>query len=98
MFLGTVAIGLGQYLSKVYTNTKNIYLLPVVVIVYMSATISWLGMMKYNNQLALMTTIWGVGTTLVGVCLGIFVFKETLTITQWIGIGLALISTYLLTK
>ena len=100
MVMGIAAVAFGEYFSKLYTNAsvKTGLLLFAIYFVYTSGTFAWMGVMRNNNQLALMATIWSVATLATGVILGVVVFKESLSLTQWIGITLAFISTYLLIK
>lgn len=98
LFLGMICFGVGEYVSKLYANVPKFYFASIAVIAYAGGTIAWLGMMRANNNLALMSIIWVVSSGIMAVLLGVFVFKESLTVTQWIGAILAFVSAYLLVK
>lgn len=68
----------------------------MVVGIYALGTLSWLPALLHKNELAIMGTAWLLLATVATVVIGFFVFGETLSTLQWIGIGLALVALVLL--
>ena len=98
LFLGMISFGVGEYFSKLYGNSPKASLMIYAIIAYVFGTITWLELMKHNNQLALMSTIWVVCSAIIAIILGVFVFKEVLSSTQWAGAILSFVALYLLIK
>jgi drug/metabolite transporter (DMT)-like permease len=87
---------IGEYYSKIYANTGRNLVLFFALLAYMFTTCFWFPSLKNNNQLIIMTVIWDIAYILVGFVLGFFVFHEVLSVRQWIGVGLSIISISLL--
>jgi drug/metabolite transporter (DMT)-like permease len=96
LFLSALFFALGEYLSKLWGENPSLRLTAMVVGVYALGTLSWLPALLHRNELAIMGTAWLLLATVATVVIGFFVFGETLTILQWLGIGLALIALVLL--
>ena len=82
----------GDILFKEWSlQKKNIYLI-IGTILYMGATIFWAFSLKYQN-LSKAVVIFGVLTVIIGVLVGVFFYKEPLSLLNIIGVvfGLACI-------
>jgi multidrug transporter EmrE-like cation transporter len=60
------------------------------------ATTLWLPALYHRNQLAVIGMMWVLLGAVVTLSIGLFVFKEVLTWTQWIGIACAIVALVLL--
>lgn len=88
--------GLGEYLSKCWSQEPTTAGATWVVLAYSIAAVCWLPALRAHGSLAILTTIFSVVGTLVGVGVGLCIFREPATVRQLVGIGLALISIGLL--
>ncbi|OHA46182.1 MAG: hypothetical protein A2541_00665 [Candidatus Taylorbacteria bacterium RIFOXYD2_FULL_36_9] len=86
---------LGDILFKEWTIHNKKLLLITGVISYMIATIFWAFSIKYQN-LSKAVVIFAVLTLIIGVLIGVFIYKEELTSLNIIGIILGLASIILL--
>lgn len=88
----------GEILSKYWGLEPKLYLGISVIISYSIGTICWLGIMIQKNELALMSCVWAVLTTIISVGVGILAFHEKLTTIQWFGVIVSAIGLILLSK
>lgn len=96
LLASTLFCAVGEYLSKKWGMNPSWTFAFLVTGVYAIGAILWLPALLHKNQLAIMGTIWALMTAVLTVAIGLFVFHESLSITQTIGILLALISLGLL--
>jgi len=85
----------GDILFKEWTIQNKKILIFFGVILYMIATLLWALSLKYQN-LSKSVVIFALLTLIIGVLVGVFVYKETLNITNIVGIFLGLASIFLL--
>ncbi len=98
MIIGMVAFAAGEYFSKLYANSPKFHMALAAFLCYISGTMTWLQIIKNNNQLIVMSIVWAIASILVSIAVGKFVFDEQLTTQQWIGVALSFVTIYLLTK
>jgi multidrug transporter EmrE-like cation transporter len=79
----------GDILFKEWTIKNNNWLLFLGVLFYMVATTFWAFSLKYQG-LAKAVVIFGVLTVIIGVLVGVLIYKEQLTSLNIIGIILGL--------
>jgi multidrug transporter EmrE-like cation transporter len=85
----------GDILFKEWSiQKKNIYLI-IGTILYMGATIFWALSLKYQN-LSKAVVIFGVLTVIIGVLVGVFIYKEPISTLNVIGVIFGLICIVLL--
>lgn len=86
----------GDYTSKMFVDSKNILYALLTVGIYALDSILWMIALNQKNVLSIIGPLWAT-TTLVGVVLiGAFVFKESLTQIQLVGITFGLLSVIIL--
>lgn len=85
----------GDILFKEWTIQNKSYLLLAGVLVYALATTFWAFSLKYQD-LSKAVVVFGVLTILIGVLVGVFYYKESLTPLNIAGIGFGLASILLL--
>lgn len=90
-----ITVAASDVFSKNFAIKQNIWWYWAIVGVGVLGSIIWGVIMLSSNQLIRMSFVWTVLASLVSIGIGL-AFKETLTMTQWIGIALALISLGLL--
>jgi len=88
----------GEILSKNYANTGGFKFALFALLMYTIVCVLWLPTLQQKNSLTIMSTIWNVFYGVIGVILGIFVFKEHVNTYNYIGLFLALSSLYFLCK
>ncbi len=86
----------GEYLSKHWGNAPTWCGALFVVLVYSVATLTWLPALLHKNELAVMGTAWLLLATAATLVIGVFIFHESLSGPQWVGVVLALVSLFLL--
>lgn len=87
----------GDYFSKFWANKPSVVLIIAVMLSYVLSSITWLPALLHKNHISTMGTLWFLFATVAVVIIGIFVFKETLTINHWIGLMFALAAFVFLT-
>lgn len=96
--IAAVLYSTGEVLSKYWGIQQKWSLAIAIIISYACSTICWLGIMANKNQLALMSCLWAVFSTILATGIGVLGFNERLTPIQWGGIVLSIIGIGLLTK
>ncbi len=86
---------LGDILFKEWTLKHQWYLLVLGIVFYMAATMFWAFSLKYQN-LSKAVVIFAVLTLVVGVLVGVFLYKEELTAVNIIGVIFGLVGIVLL--
>jgi len=85
----------GDILFKEWTIKNNKYFLILGIIAYLVATTFWAFSLKFQN-LSKAVVIFGVLTVIIGVLVGVFLYKEPLTTLNIIGVILGLAAIFLL--
>lgn len=88
----------GDYLCKGWVDTQSKFKLAQAVFCYLGATTTWLVLINQGKQLSKIGPAWTIMQAMAAVAIGIWVFKETPSITHKVGIGLAMVSVILLTR
>jgi hypothetical protein len=88
--------GFGEYLSKKYSINNSFGTGFFAVICYAINAMGWLMAFNKFNSLIICGNIWGILYCFVTIFIGIYVFKESASIYQFIGIGLSIISMILM--
>ncbi len=86
----------GEYLSKKWGASPTISLTMSVVGIYALGSLAWLPALLHKNELALMGTAWLLLATVGSIVVGVFLFGETLTPLQWVGMAAAMVAMVLL--
>lgn len=96
ILIATVFYAGGEFTSKLFGNKPGLGIAAIAVLSYAIGAACWLPALLHRNELARMSMLWGVIATPLTIILGTVVFREKLTATQWIGIGLAMAALWLL--
>lgn len=98
LLLCVVCNSLGEYCSKRYVaDTQFPRWVVLMVAAYMAGTLFWLPLLRANgNRLALSGTLWSLSTAAASLAVAVGIFGERLTLSQWLGVGLALLAARLL--
>ena len=96
LILSALFFGVGEYLSKRWVLSPSWPLAVAVVLVDLLATSLWLPALFHRNQLAIVGLMWLLLGAVMTLSIGLFVFKEMLTWTQWAGIACAMVALILL--
>jgi len=98
LLFSAMLFGCGEYLSKRWASAPSWKLGAAVVFVDAIGVILWLPALLNRNQLSIVGVLWALLGTVVTLSIGLFIFKESLTWVQWIGIVCAFIALALLQK
>lgn len=82
--------------AKEYSLRNAWWLWSGAIIAYLLANVFWLVAMKNGAGLARGTTLFVIGTLILGVLIGSVLYREHVTVSQWIGIALGIISSLFL--
>lgn len=96
LLLSALFFGFGEYLSKRFASAPSWKLGIAVVVVDAIGVILWLPALFNRNQLSIVGVLWALLGATVTLCIGLLLFKESLTWIQWIGILCAFIALVLL--
>jgi drug/metabolite transporter (DMT)-like permease len=96
LLISALFFACGEFLSKLWGNNPSITLTILVVIVYAFGTLSWLPVLLYKNQLAVMGTAWLLLATIATIVIGVLVFHEKISTLQGFGIVMAIIAMFLI--
>jgi multidrug transporter EmrE-like cation transporter len=86
----------GEYLSKSWVLSPRPLILFALTISYMTGVIFWLPALKQRPELAITGTLWSVITLLITVAMGVFLFGESISSKQILGILFAIAAVVLL--
>lgn len=88
----------GEIISKLFANTG--FLKYAIIAVALDATvfILWLPALQEKNSVALLGSIWTLCFAIVSTTVGLVIFKEHLSIYNYIGLGIAVFALYFLCK
>lgn len=87
---------IGEYYSKKYANTSLKSFGVIALIGYLVNAFCFLPALSKMNSLTVLGTIWNVLYVIITLVIGLVIFRETITTTQMIGVGLGFISIILL--
>lgn len=87
---------IGDYFSKRYADAPCWQFLCAVATAYVFGTVFWLSMIRQLGNLAQAGKIWMLGATVAMLLISQFVFHESLSGKQWVGIALGFISLVLM--
>lgn len=96
--IGMISYSIGAVLSKIWGDDPSFILGNLIIIAYSIGTFVWLFILIQRNDLALMSLIWQALTMVCAIFIGVFAFKEHLTVSQWFGVSLVFGALYFLTK
>ena len=96
LLISALFFALGEYLSKQWGMQPSWQTTLMVVGAYALGTLTWLPALLHKNQIAVMGTLWLVLAIVATVAIGVFFYHEQLTVLQWTGVVLALISLVIL--
>jgi len=88
----------GEYLSKHWGYKPSLLLGVSIPALYSVGTLCWLAIVLHKNEIARMSMIWQIVTTVMSVVVGVVLLREKLTTNQWVGAAIALVGLYFLAK
>jgi drug/metabolite transporter (DMT)-like permease len=86
----------GEYYSKKWADNSTAFNLAMLFVTYILGACAWLPAIKETKLLAVTGMFWLLFAIFAAVGLGVFVFGEKLSVTQVIGVVLAVIACILL--
>lgn len=94
--LSTIFFAIGEYMSKKWGMNPSWLFAIEIGLVYGFGSMLWLPALLHKNQLAVVGTFYALMSVVTTIAIGIFVFREAITVTQSIGLLLAFIALGLL--
>jgi multidrug transporter EmrE-like cation transporter len=95
--LSAISCAAGEFFSKKFANdTADRGALAVLFAAYMLGTACWINALVLKNQLVVVGMVWVLACTLSTVFVGAVAFGEAVSLQQWIGVLLAIISVIIL--
>jgi drug/metabolite transporter (DMT)-like permease len=88
----------GEYMSKIWATHGGTPKLLAGMACYFCCTIIWFVAMSYHNHLTTLGTIWDMGALASTIVVGILIFKEPVTASQWCGLVLAFVASFLMCR
>lgn len=98
LLLGAACGISGDYFCKGWVDTHSNLKLSQAIFCYLCATSLWLVLISQGKQLSRIGPIWTIMQACAAVAIGVFVFKEQLSLIHKIGLGFALVSIACLTR
>jgi multidrug transporter EmrE-like cation transporter len=86
----------GNFFTGLFGSIQNFFLIPLILLVYTIANYFWLQALKKGSGLARGTIYFGVGVVIVSALIGFVFYEEALTLLKIGGIGLGIISLFLM--
>lgn len=97
ILLSLLFFAAGEAASKHWSEHTDRYWYAVLaVFTYIICEIPWLIALKEKSHLTSLGTLWSIGAVVVTILVGMVWFKETITLKQEIGLGLALVACWFL--
>ena len=96
LLLSTCFFAIGEYLSKKFALEPSIKLVCYIVPMYALGSLAWLPAIYRGQTLATVGTMWNVLSMIMTLGVGLFIFHESLTTTQIVGVCFAFVSIILL--
>lgn len=92
IILSALFFAMGEYLSKQWGIRPTVWLATLIVSVYALSSLLWLPSLLYKNEIAFMGRLWLLLATVASLIVGLAIYQERLTLSQWIGVGLGVIA------
>lgn len=86
LLLSMISYSIGEYFSKKWALDPNIRYAVLVCLAYFSGTLSWLPAILIDKRLAIVGTLWTLVASATTVAIGVFLFHESLTPLQKVGL------------
>lgn len=96
LLVSTTFFAVGEYMSKKWGTNPSWTLAIEVTVVYAVGAFLWLPSLLNQGKLSIIGTMWALLGAVLTVAIGIFIFREEVTLRQTIGIALAISSLALL--
>jgi multidrug transporter EmrE-like cation transporter len=94
--LSALCTALGGYASKIYASNETAANMVLPFLMYNLGAFLWLKALADSQQLAILGAIVSTLSLLATVLVGAFFFKEHLNPHHWVGVGMAVVSVYML--
>lgn|ERR1051325_5419151 len=85
-----------EYVSKHWGIQQRWYLVVIVALLSATSSITWLPALLHKNQISTMGTGWLLIATITTLFTGLVIFGEQVSVTQVIGMVLAVVALVLL--
>ncbi len=96
LILSATLNAIGEYFSKLWADSPLAMTAILAIVSYTLGSIAWLPALKAKNILGVTGVLWLILGLIATITLSAIVFKERLTIQQWLGIALGFLSIFLL--
>lgn len=96
LIVAMVFYGFGEFFSKMFANTSLSKFGFLALLFYTFNAVCFLPAIKKFNSLSILGTIWNICYVIITLFIGIFIFGESLTTLQIIGVIFGIVAIILL--
>ena len=95
LLISVLICGIGEYTCKQWSITPTWKMMTVSLIAYVVGSAAWFPVVRQSQHIIIAWMLWAVLSAFTTVLVGLH-FGEVLTVPQWIGIVLGVISIILI--
>lgn len=95
ILMGSLAVVAGDYFAKTWSLSRSGIWFALAVVAYGGSVFFYVPTLL-REGLVLTSMLWNIFTGIGFLLIGLLVFRESLTVMQWIGVGLGFASLVLL--
>jgi len=86
----------GLYYTKQFSLTNNYLHLGLCMLFYAIVPLILIILLKSQHSISLLNCLWNILSTIYGVAIGMFLFREHISMKQWLGIILSILAIWCL--
>jgi len=98
ILVAMVGYTVGEYYSKQWALSHEWDDAMRAVVAYTGSCFAWISIMYHYRDIFVASVVWELGCVLVAAFIGVYLFKEKLSFSQWAGSGLAVVAMFLLLR
>ena len=75
------------FIKKSQVNPQRVFLtMSIAIVCYAAVAICLYNLIKYNESVYVSNSIWNIASTMYGLFIGLVLFQEKVTPSQWFGL------------
>ncbi len=88
--------GVAQYFLQKHVDLKELHYLIIGLLLYSVVAYVYYHILRQGQQIVVATTLWAVGSMIVGAFTGLFLFNQKITVRMLFGLTFVFIGAYLM--